>query len=84
MLLPLSNYTHSRWVEASLVTTARLEVSANSSYILSLTIRYTALVMNGDPWQMGLQDPDGLTELNEHIAWADTFTTHHPILQLKW
>ena len=48
-------------MEASLVITARLEVSANSSYLSLSHYQYIALVMNGDPRQTGLQVWDGLT-----------------------
>ena len=79
-LLPLSHWTHSRGAEASLLITTMLEASADSSCLSLCYHRYTVLVMNGDPQQMGLWV--WVDWLYKQLAWANTLTPQ-PLAQLS-
>ena len=86
MLLSLSHWTHGRGVEASLLITAMLAASADSS---CLSLSHTTLVWMEIPSRWGCGP--GVEWLFMHIAWVDTLTiflkeSHHinVVLLLKY
>ena len=82
MLLPLSHWTHGRGAEASLLITAMLEGTADSS---CLSLSHHRILP--ELW-MEIRGGSGYGSevdwLYRHISWVDTLTIHHPSLRLNY